>query len=257
MTSATAVAVYLSPKQEKLMHENLDLVSYIARQMNQNVPMVTVDEFASAGNIGLMAATRNFDDSVLPLDQFRNYAKFRIRGSMVDLLRAFDYGGRAAREKTNQLAWAVRVLEQEYQRQPTELELANYMKMTVERLRRLKMLLDSAFLKRGTMTEAAKRQAVEADLEAVMGIRLQFERVQEALLLLQPRQRRVIVALFLQELPASVVGEELGIKESRVSQIKTEAIVNLRRHLLGSSGDKMPPKSENLVTPFLAKAARS
>lgn len=219
----------MSQFQTELMVGHMDLVVHIARHMHERVLGVTIDEFKSAGNVGLMVAAKKYCAMRgIPFDQ---YAKHRIRGAMLDHLRALDYANRCAREKSNHIKKAERTLEHELGRTPTEEEIALELGWGIGQLRQANCLLRSAMLVRGPMNTATAAIA-SPDLIAVMDRKAQYEQVIAASLTLRANQRKVIDMLFVRQCTQREVAVELRITEGRVSQLKSQALVNLRNKLV-------------------------
>src|SRR5271165_4603434 len=109
--------------REQLILSNLPQVHYIARRIHERLPQqVPFEDLVHAGVIGLIEAVRSFDPSKsVPL---KSYAKFRIRGAILDSLRELDWGSRHLRHKGRQVEEAISKLSKKLGRQPEEEEIA-------------------------------------------------------------------------------------------------------------------------------------
>jgi RNA polymerase sigma factor FliA len=107
-----------------LVMEELSQVYYIAARIRERLPeQVELEDLVNAGVIGLIEASRNFDTS--KNIQFRAFAKFRIRGAIMDSLRELDWGSRSLRRRGREIAEATAILEARLGRSPIEAEIAD------------------------------------------------------------------------------------------------------------------------------------
>src|SRR6202161_4787549 len=113
----------LPAAQELLMIEHLPIVRFIARRIHGRLPQhVPIEDLYSAGVLGLLDAFGRFDPSKQV--QFRTYAKFRIRGAILDSLRTLDWSPRDLRRKGRAIEEAIRAVTHRVGRAPTEQEIA-------------------------------------------------------------------------------------------------------------------------------------
>src|SRR5580692_9108964 len=130
---------------DDLVMQDLQQVYYIAARIRERLPQhVEMEDLVSAGVVGLIEATRSFDGSKNV--QFKTFAKFRIRGAILDSLREADWGSRYMRRKGREIAEATTRLEARLGRHPIESEIASEMQMDVEQLRKIIAQLDSLHL---------------------------------------------------------------------------------------------------------------
>src|ERR1700733_14434232 len=112
--------------REQLIMSELPAVYYCARRIHERLPQqVDLEDLVSAGVIGLMEAVRSFDGSKNV--QFKTFAKFRIRGAILDSLRESDWGSRYMRRRGREIADVTARLEARLGRHPVESEIADEM----------------------------------------------------------------------------------------------------------------------------------
>lgn len=227
-------------QRDRLLMENLREVYYIARRIHDRLPpQVALDDLVHAGILGLMDAVRKFDPSKNV--QLKHYAKFRIRGAILDSLREGDWSPRALRKQARTLEQVHRTCKARLGREPTELELADEMQMSLEDFQHL--LGDLRGLDLGSLQATS---AEYGDGEELWQCRpdgdgnnpfyLCLHSEINALLAkvieeLPERERQVLTLYHFEELTMKEVGAVLGIGESRVSQVHTEALLRLRSRL--------------------------
>ena len=198
------------------------------------------EDLYSAGVLGLLDAHAKFDRRKGV--KFETYAVWRIKGAVLDQLRALDWVSRSMRRKARTLDGVTRALDQRLGRAASEDELARELKMTRGDFYRLLDHVRGAVLvsldeaRSCDDQEAATLGDHLADPQAVdMGARLEEEQTRLVLLRtldLLPEQERLVVALYYYEhLTLKEIGRTLGISESRVSQVHTRAMSRLRLRL--------------------------
>src|SRR5579863_6299330 len=127
---------------DDLVMQELPQVYYIAARIRERLPQhVEMEDLVSAGVVGLLQATRSFDGSKNV--QFKTFAKFRIRGAILDSLRETDWGSRYMRRRGREIAEATARLQARFGRQPTEVEIASEMQIEPDRLRKLTAQIDA------------------------------------------------------------------------------------------------------------------
>ena len=216
--------------RDRLVLQYSPLVKYVAGRVRSGLPStVEQADLVSDGVIGLMDAIDKFDpDRGL---QFQTYAVSRIRGAIVDGLRASDWVPRSIREKIRDINAAQAGLERQLGRAPQDDEVAAELGITVAELRT--MYSQTAYtsvvsFEAATLDdEETPRAAVDlpgADDDIPAG----FLAAVRAL----PERDQIVVALYYWErLTLAEIGQVLGVTESRVSQLHTRATMTLRRKL--------------------------
>jgi RNA polymerase sigma factor for flagellar operon FliA len=238
-------------ERERLLMEQLPQVRYIARRIHERLPRhVPLDDLVHAGVVGLIDALHKFDRGKHV--QFGSYAKFRIRGAMLDSLREMDWSPRDLRRKARRLEEAHVKLCSELGRNPSEPELAVELSMD---LRGLQLLLGEIHgLEVGSLRVASPRDGKEEDLceylpddpnETPLVLCLHSEMKQllaRAIAKLPEKERQVLALYYYEELTMKEVGVVLGVGESRISQIHSIALVRLRARLSElTSGQPLGP----------------
>ena len=227
--------------RNKLIEQNMPLVGYQVAEMLRRVPsFVQREDLASAGALALVQAAQSYDEAQgVP---FHKYAIFRIRGAMMDELRAMDWATRGARQRTKQLEEMTASLTQAQGRPPTKEELAQALGIDVEKVEaamadasRRVVSIDNT----GNSEDEDARTLELVDESAtpedqVLGDeRMVYLRA--AVKALPQRLRYVIEQAFFEERPIQDIAQELGVTQSRVSQLRTEALALMRdgmnRHL--------------------------
>src|ERR1035437_4565354 len=134
----------IDERNEFVMRE-LPQVYYIAARISERLPKhVDTEDLVQTGVLGLLDAYRNYDSSKNA--QFSTFAKFRIRGAILDSLRQLDWGSRTLRRKGRAIASSVVKLESELGRQPDEEEIAADLQMPLEELQSAMTQLDGLYL---------------------------------------------------------------------------------------------------------------
>src|SRR5208283_3457272 len=246
MTAAQAcehVSETVGENSEQLLLEQLPQVKYIARRIHERLPQhVPFDDLLHAGIVGLIDAMHKFDASKNV--RFSSYAKFRIRGAILDSLREMDWSPRDLRRKARRLEATMQKLQTELGRSAGEPELAVAMGMTLEQFQHL--LDEIRGLEVGSLQIESLEDGRETDLgETLAGpanqdplfLCLQGERRQllaDAIAELPAREQQVLALYYQEELTMKEVGAVLGVGESRVSQIHSVAVARLRATLNGA-----------------------
>jgi RNA polymerase sigma factor for flagellar operon FliA len=114
--------------RNELVMQELSQVYYIASRIRERLPAhIELEDLVNAGVIGLLEASRSFDSS--KNDQFKGFAKFRIRGAIMDSLRESDWGSRSLRRRGREIADATARLEGKLGRHPVESEIAEELQL--------------------------------------------------------------------------------------------------------------------------------
>lgn len=214
--------------RNRLVLQYSPLVKYVAGRLRTRLPdSVDYADLVSDGIIGLMEAIDRFDPSRGLT--FQTFAVPRIRGAMVDALRALDWVPRSVREKVRQVEEAQRVLEARLGRIPDDPEIAAELGITVPALRALYAKV--AFTSVGTLDDLE----LADDLSAAATHEIEDDQAKAALLRVVgelPERDQVLIALYYFEgLTLSEIGRVLGVSESRVSQLHSRATMVLRTKL--------------------------
>ena len=223
-------------ERERLIVEHLPQVRLIARKIHERLPdSIALDDLLSAGAIGLINAVDNFDPKQNV--KLRTYAEFRIRGAILDSLRDTDWAPRLKRKLARDLESGLARAEQRLGRTPEEAEIAAELKLSVEAYRgKLNEVAaldigELEFLRDEHETPILFKYVASPEEESPA---LQLERAELEKLIATsidsiPKVEKTVLSLyFYEELTLREIGEVMGIHFSRVSQIKSQAILRLR-----------------------------
>lgn len=231
--------------RDEIVINHLPLVKAIAARVRENLPVqVELDDLVHAGVLGLFDAVQKYDPSkkvVFPL-----YAKHRIRGAILDSLRQLDWASRDLRKRFKHVEAMTQKLGHRLGRAPTEAELAREMGVGLGRWRKLIWELHTAglgayhshlggpgrdSLERFASAETPLREEDRPDrscarqqLRQLLGL---------ALRTLPQRYQRVVTLYYSHGCTMKQIGRELGVNESRVSQIHKAALEKLHTALGG------------------------
>ncbi|MDP2785830.1 MAG: RNA polymerase sigma factor FliA [Sulfurimicrobium sp.] len=224
--------------KEQYVVQYAPLVKRIAHHLAARLPSsVEVDDLIQAGLIGLLDAVGHYDQSQGA--QFETYASQRIRGAMLDELREADWAPRSARKCMRTIEAAIHKLEQKLGRQPGEQELANELKVPLAEFQH--MLQDARghqlvyyedfqaegeddFFERHSADQrpGPLGQIENGDFRAALV---------EAIKVLPEREQLLMSLYYEEELNLKEIGAVLGVTESRVSQLHSQAVARLRSRL--------------------------
>lgn len=214
--------------RNRLVMQYSPLVKYVAGRLRTRLPdSVYYGDLVSDGIIGLMEAIDRFDPARGLT--FQTFAVPRIRGAMVDALRALDWVPRSVREKVRQVEQAQRMLEARLGRIPDDPEIAAELGISVPELRDLYAKV--SFTSVGTLEDLE----LADDLSAAATHEIEDDQAKAALLRVVgelPERDQILIALYYFEgLTLSEIGRVLGVSESRVSQLHSRATMVLRTKL--------------------------
>ncbi|MGG5259648.1 sigma-70 family RNA polymerase sigma factor [Phycicoccus avicenniae] len=242
----TENATATSPRDlEQLCREHLPIVGYEVRSLSARLPShVAVDDLTSAGMYALAAAAASFDpERGVP---FGRYAATRIKGALLDELRSMDWASRSVRTKAREHDTARGVLTAELGREPQEREVAARMGLTVDDVREVSRAVHrSVVVRLDPLVDSGAAEGVLPRVDQTPE-HLVVEREREtylhaAVAALPERLRLVVQATFFEDRLLKDVAEELGVTESRVSQLRTEALAVLRDGMRATHGAEHPP----------------
>jgi RNA polymerase sigma factor FliA len=229
---------------DELLLEQLPQVKFIARRIHERLPQhVPFEDLVHAGIVGLIDAMHKYDANKNV--RFASYAKFRIRGAILDSLREMDWSPRDLRRKARKVEETIQQLQGQFGHAPSENELAQAMELSLEEFQHLldeirgldlgSLQVES--LEDGRETNLAEMIAGPSDLDP-LHIFLESERREmpaKAIAQLPPREQQVLALYYQEELTMKETGEVMGVGESRVSQIHSLAVARLRTILGGIS----------------------
>ncbi len=224
--------------REQLLARYTPLIKYVVERLAVGLPKnVDHEDLMSAGMLGLLDAYEKFDAG--KGTKFETYAVWRIKGAVLDQLRALDWASRSVRRKAREVEASVRRLDQRLGRAASEEEIAKEAKMPLADYHRLMDQVRGAVLL--SLDEVRTPEDGDsiglADLiedPSVPDVLARIEEEETRHLLLEtlnqlPEQERVVVALYYYEhMTLREIGLTLGISESRVSQVHSRAVIRLK-----------------------------
>lgn len=222
-------------RRDELILKHLALVRAIANRVRENLPVqVELDDLVHAGILGLFDAVDKYDPRKKVV--FHLYAKHRIRGAILDSLRQLDWASRDLRKRYKSIEQTTQRLAQTLGRLPSEAEVAASMGITEERFRKQTQELFTAGLSSGQPHRVEKpdhtsfaetSQSTEQRPDELFSNHQLRGVLNRAIETLPPRYQRVIKLYYDQDRTMKQIGNELGVNESRVSQIHKTALEKL------------------------------
>ncbi len=223
--------------RERLILEHLPQVRLIARRIQERLPeSISLDDLVSTGVLGLISAIDNFD----PVHQvkLKTYAEYKIRGAILDSLRGLDWAPRQKRRKAKQIEAAISSAEQKLKRSPTEDEVARELDVSLDEYH--EWLVEIRGLNVASL-EYAGDQGKDLlhylpdngeNLPSTLLERSELERLLAASIESIPEMERTVLSLYYQEeLTLREIAQVVNLHESRISQLKSQAILRLRSHM--------------------------
>ncbi len=216
------------------------LVKYVAGRMGTGLPAhIEEGDLISYGLLGLIGAIERFD--LERNIKFETYAISRIKGSIIDELRALDWVPRSVRSWARQVERTVTTLENELRRAPTDGEIAASLEVSVDEFQGILTQISSASIvaldefwtlsgsggDKVTLMDTIEDESAP-DPARALDIQSVKEMLAEAIRRLPERERIVIGLYYYEGLTLKEIGEVLGVTESRVSQLHTKAILRLK-----------------------------
>ena len=219
----------LSP--EDLVRDNLPLVGHVVRETLSRVPAhVTHDDLTSAGMLALVQAAEAYDEAKGA--SFATYASVRIRGALVDELRGQDWASRSVRRRARQVDDARGRISTALGRPAEDHEVAAALGIgTSELVAHRDDLARASVMSLQAFDDASVDELLPAHTVTPIDIIEQRERIaylHDAVTQLPDKLRTVVEAYFFGDRPMAEIADELGVSESRVSQLRAEAVQLLR-----------------------------
>ncbi len=228
-------------REEMILHYT-PLIKYVAQRLALRLPShISLDYLISAGSIGLIDAVSKFDEGKGV--EFKTYAEFRIRGAMLDELRAMDWVPRSVRHKATSIEKAINSLEKKIGRPGEDEEIAAEMGVSLDDYYRIvKELSGLSPLE----LEDVPRGLPNLNLDDVAGSLIESEEkdplhqyqakelkliLTEAIDELESKERTILTLYYYEELTLKEIGQVLELTESRICQLHTKAILKLRARL--------------------------
>ena len=233
--------------RDRLILTYAPLVKYVAGRLGSGLPAhVDENDLTSYGLLGLIGAIERYDPDRDV--KFETYAIARIKGSIIDELRAMDWVPRSVRSRARDIERAISELEARLGRAPTDEEVAKKLGVSEDELEdsltEISRTSIAALDELWTVGSSGGDQVALIDtIEDTHGPEPQSalaetemkEAIGEAIARLPEREKLVVTLYYYEELTLREIGEVLGVTESRVSQLHTKAILRLKGRLGGAS----------------------
>lgn len=228
-------------ERDELILKYAPLVKNVVGRLTFKLPIDPSDRdgLVNVGIIGLMEALEKFDSTRNV--QFETYARFRIRGAVLDELRSRDWVPRSVRHKDTKLEKAFQALKKNLGRPPSEEEVANYLGITLEQY--FKLLddvkgiplisqedLTPDYIETHSVSEVVEAVECGNPLDLFVGKELQ-KLLKNTINELPSKEKTVISLYYYDEMTMKEIGIILDLTESRVCQLHTQAILHLRSSL--------------------------
>jgi RNA polymerase sigma factor for flagellar operon FliA len=239
--------MYYSPNQtahgleerERMILEHLPQVRLIARRIHERLPeSVSLEDLVSTGILGLIHAIDRFDPSLNV--KLKTYAEYKIRGAILDSLRGLDWAPRQQRKKAKQIEAAIASAEQRLKRAPREEEIAFELQITVEEYH--DWLVEVRGVNLGSLESGGSDEEnrdllrfiadKEENWPSNLVERSELERLLAEAIQRMPQIERTVLSLYYQkELTLREISKVVNLHESRISQLKSQAVLRLRSYL--------------------------
>jgi RNA polymerase sigma factor FliA len=239
--------------RDRLILTYAPLVKYVAGRIGSGLPAHVDDEdLVSYGLLGLIGAIERYDPERDV--KFETYAVARIRGQIIDELRALDWVPRSVRARAREIERTIGDLEARLGRAPTDEEIAAKLGISVDELeeslgeisRSSIAALDELWTvsSSGGGDQVALIDTIEdeaaPDPQGTLSATEQREALAGAIARLPEREKLVVTLYYYEELTLREIGEVLGVTESRVSQLHTKAVLRLKAHLAAAGAPVSP-----------------
>ncbi len=228
--------------RDDLIVQYTPLVKHVVGKICKKMPPnVEFDDLVGYGILGLIDAIGKFDHH--RGIKFKTYAIPRVRGAVLDELRARDWIPRSIRRKARRVQNAIRDLQESYGRSVSKEEIAEHMGMTLSELKDLLveisgtslLSLDEMWSVDGDEDEVALQEVIEGEEKYEPDVILDKEEIKQllfdAIKELPENERIVITLYYYEDLTLREIGEVLKVTESRVSQIHSKAVLTLQSRL--------------------------
>jgi len=225
--------------KNELLIQHAPMVKKMAHLMKARLPpSVEVDDLIQAGMIGLLDAASRYEE--VRGAQFETYAIQRIRGAMLDELRSNDWMPRGMRQNMRKIEEAIHKMEQKLGRPPNESEVAKQLKVSVEVYQEMlsdgvghQLIYYEDFYESGSEEHFLDRHNTEvAEDPLQMLIDTGFREAVVGAIEALPEREKILMGLYYeQEMNLKEIGAIMGVSESRVSQLHSQAIARMRARL--------------------------
>ena len=230
---------------DTLVTANLPLVGYHVSELLGRVPAyVSRDDLTSAGSLALVQAAQAYDaETGVP---FARYAALRIRGALLDELRSMDWVSRGARQRARRVSTASDELTSKLGRTPSREELATALGTGVAEVDAARGDAERRILSIEAFDSAIADTVSEPSMgpEESLLVGEKMQHLHAAVKALPERLRYVVEELFFHDRPVAELAEELGVTQSRISQLRTEALALMKDGINASLEPTLVPAAE-------------
>jgi RNA polymerase sigma factor for flagellar operon FliA len=225
-------------ERERLILEHLPQVRLIARRIQERLPEnISIEDLMSTGVIGLISAIDNFDPRHNV--KLKTYAEYKIRGAILDSLRGLDWAPRQKRRRAKQIEASIATAEQRLQREPGEDEIAAELGISLAEYHQ--WLVEIRGLNIASLEYSGGEQGKDLlqyipdeseKLPSTILEKSELERLlAEDIETIPPMEQTVLSLYYREELTLREIADIVHLHESRISQLKSQAILRLRSKL--------------------------
>ena len=227
--------------RDQLIMDYAPLIRFVAQRIVSRLPSnIDIDDLISAGVIGLMDAIEKYDPT--RDNKFKTYAEFRIRGAILDELRAQDWVPRSLRDKAKMIERTYAKMEQRLGRPVSDVEMAQELEIPIDEYHEVVSRVKAVTLlsvDEMTQTQQHEKKSLLDTLENTNQknpfTQLKIKSVRDILMAnidcLPEKQKIVLSLYYYEDLNPKEIGRILEVTESRVSQLHTQAVEKLRHKL--------------------------
>lgn len=232
--------------RDTLIVQYIYLIRYVVGRIKVSLPpTVSIEDVAGYGVEGLINAIERF--SVQKNTRFETYALIRIRGAILDKIRAEDFLPRSVRKKIKDIKNAQEYLKQELGRMPTTSEVANYLNMDVEKVTQIMSedtVMTSIYDKKGSSDDSVEiidtiQDTSKLNPQENMEEKNVKQELEKALRRLPERERIIMVLYYQENMTLKEIGGTINMSESRVCQLHAQAIMKLKNILSENRTSRM------------------
>lgn len=234
------------PLRDKLIVQYIYLTRYVIGRVKMTLPQTfSVEDITSYGVEGLIDAIEKYTPDKGA--RFETYALMRIRGTIIDKIRAQDWVPRSTRRKIKEIKAMAEKLKQTLGRPATTTELAEAMNMEKEKVESLladEVQVGSIYDKKGSSDESVEIIDTIQDEHSVNPLEQLVDKdvkkeLQIALRRLPERERMIMVLYYHENMTLKEIGETINVSESRVCQLHAQAIMKLKNILSTTKSDRL------------------
>jgi RNA polymerase sigma factor for flagellar operon FliA len=230
---------WTAAEREHMILEHLPQVRLIARRIHERLPeSVVLEDLISTGVVGLISAIDRFDPAHRV--KLKTYAEYKIRGAILDSLRGLDWAPRQQRKRSKRIEAAIAAVEQRLQRSPTEEEIAAELDLSMAEYHT--WLVDIRGVNLGSLESHAGEDDgrdllrfisdKEDNWPSRLVERAELERLLASAIEKMPAIERTVLSLYYrEEMTLREIARIVNLHESRISQLKSQAILRLRTYI--------------------------